>query len=64
MREKIANSSKFAVCICFNPTKARGSESMRPAPPPLRKRLGKRNRVEMHVHSPIFQGQLIENKKL
>ena len=32
------------------------------APPPLEKGLREENkcRVEMHVHSPIFQGQLIE----
>ena len=32
------------------------------APPPWKKALENRYRVEMHVHSPIFQGQLIENK--
>ena len=31
-------------------------------PPPLEKALENRFRVEMHVHSPIFQGQLKEKK--
>ena len=38
----------------FNPIKAGGSESF------LKKALEIRYRVKMHVHSPIFQGQLIE----
>ena len=47
----------------FNPKKAGGSKSIyslggRFAPPPLENRY----RAEMHVHSPIFQGQLIEKK--
>ena len=52
----------------FDPLKTRGSESMyilggRPTPPPpSKKALEIRYRVEMHVHSPIFQGQLIEKK--
>ena len=38
----------------FNPIKAGESESMYS--------LKSMYRVEMHVHSPIFQGQLIEKK--
>ena len=38
----------------FNPIKAGESESMYS--------LESMYRVEMHVHSPIFQGQLIEKK--
>ena len=34
----------------------------RPRPPPLKKALEIRYRVEMPVHSPIFQGQHIEKK--
>ena len=50
--------------ILINPIKAGGSESMcrlggRTTPPPCKKAL---QNVKMHVHSPIFQGQLIENK--
>ena len=53
--------------ILVNPKQAGGSESMysqggRLAPPPLEKGLENRYRVEMHVHSPIFQGQLEEKK--
>ena len=40
----------------FNPIKAGGSESF------LKKALEIRYRVKMHVHSPIFQGQLFEKK--
>ena len=40
----------------FNPIKAGGSESMYS----LDKGLENRYRVEMHVHSQIFQGQLID----
>ena len=49
--------------------KAGGSESIyrlsgafHAPPPPYKKALANRYRVEMHVHSPIFQGQLIEKK--
>ena len=31
-------------------------------PPPLEKGLRNSYRIEMHVHSPVFQGQLIEKK--
>ena len=34
----------------------------RPTPPPLEKALENSYRVEMHVHSPNFQGQLIGKK--
>jgi len=47
-----------------NPIKAGGSESMNSlggAPPP-RKGLREYYRVEMHVHSLIFQDQLKEKK--
>ena len=52
----------------INPKQAGGSESMYSLggsvwrPPPLEKALENRFRVEMHVHSPIFQGQLKEKK--
>ena len=42
----------------FNPIKAGGSESMYS----LKKALENRYKAEMHVHSPIYQGQLIEKK--
>ena len=45
------------ISILINPLKAGGSESMYSLEErPLE------NRVEMHVHSPIFHGQLKENK--
>ena len=54
-------------CMAFlNPKQAGGSESMYSlgggafGAPPIEK--GLRERVEMNVHSPIFQGQLIEKK--
>ena len=52
-----------------NPIKAGGSESMYSlggrashAPDPKKKTLENSYRVEMHVYSPVFQGQLIEKK--
>ena len=49
----------------INPIKARGFESMYrrgglPRPPPPKKALENMHMAEIHVHSPIFQGQLIE----
>ena len=52
----------------LNPIKAGGSEPIYSmggvTRPPKKKALENRYRVKMHVHSPIFQGQLIEEKKL
>ena len=57
----------------INPIKAVWSESMyrlgggafggRPMPPSKKKSLENWLRVEMQVHSPIFQGQLIEKNR-
>ena len=52
----------------LNPNKAGGSESMYRLwgggvpRPPLEKALENRFRGEMYVHSPVFQGKLIEKK--
>ena len=57
----VIQSSNNSKKIEINPKKVGGPESLyslgrgRLAPPPRY-----RNRVEMHVHSPIFHGQLKE----
>ena len=64
----VIQSSNNSKKIEINPEKVGGPESLyslgrgRLAPPPLKKALENRYRVEEHVHSPIFQGLLIEKK--